>query len=263
MCLCGACHAAVLQAGLAAPPSFDDFLWASSIFWSRSMALPVTYTTATPDGIADADSAPSPQQQQQQQQQAGAGGSSGSSGSVPGSVLRVQVLEGLVPGLDIANHSREVRCSVLGGHGVQTATRWHRAPHTCCVPAAAQCAPLTPALTRLLTRACVLCVPRHAAQVLVGGGAGSSSGRGTRRRWRRPRAAAWRPRGEAHDQQGACRGDGCRGGTDARAGEPQQQNCARSGAVDAQARSSVTKRVAVCLCVCALHRPAAPAAARS
>jgi hypothetical protein len=64
-------------------PAYDDYLWATSIFWSRGLALPVTYTDATPGQQDDS--------------------SSSSSGAV-----RIKVLEGLVPGLDFANHSQQV-----------------------------------------------------------------------------------------------------------------------------------------------------------
>jgi hypothetical protein len=64
-------------------PTLDDFKWATSIFWSRGLGLPVPVM-------------------QQQQQQDGVPGSSGSS-------IRIETLEGLVPGLDFANHSQQVR----------------------------------------------------------------------------------------------------------------------------------------------------------
>jgi hypothetical protein len=74
---------ACCQAGVPTP-SLDDFLWATSIFWSRALALPVAYTQ--PGGSAT-----------------GGGDSSSSS-----SVVRIKVLEGLVPGVDLANHSSQV-----------------------------------------------------------------------------------------------------------------------------------------------------------
>lgn len=75
-------------------------MWATSIFWSRGLALPVTYTET-----AD-------QQQQQQHNGTSSGGGGG--------VLRIKVLEGLVPGLDLANHSSQVwlvacRCTINEG----------------------------------------------------------------------------------------------------------------------------------------------------
>lgn len=86
------------QVGITTAPTFDDFLWANSIFWSRGLALPVTYRDPT-------------QQQPQQEGDGSNGGSSGSndgSGGSSGGVLRLKVLEGLVPGLDVANHSQQV-----------------------------------------------------------------------------------------------------------------------------------------------------------
>jgi hypothetical protein len=71
-----------VQVGVYDEPSLDDFKWASSIFWSRGLGLPVPVL--------------------QQQQQDGATGSSSSS-------VRIETLEGLVPGLDFANHSQQVR----------------------------------------------------------------------------------------------------------------------------------------------------------
>lgn len=75
-------------------PSYDDYLWATSIFWSRGLSLPVTYT----------------EQQQGDSSSSGSGSDGVGSGGVGSSgVLRIKVLEGLVPGLDFANHSQQVR----------------------------------------------------------------------------------------------------------------------------------------------------------
>lgn len=80
-------------------PSYDDYLWATSIFWSRGLSLPVTYT----------------EQQQGDSSSSGSGsdgvgsGGVGSGGVGSSGVLRIKVLEGLVPGLDFANHSQQVR----------------------------------------------------------------------------------------------------------------------------------------------------------
>lgn len=86
------CASATTQAGIAGEPSFEDFLWATSIFWSRGLALPLTYTDTQPAATS--------------QQQEG-GGSSG--GTSSGGIVRIKVLEGLVPGLDFANHSEQVK----------------------------------------------------------------------------------------------------------------------------------------------------------
>lgn len=83
MCLC-------VQVGVSSEPSYDDYLWATSIFWSRGLALPVPYTEPV-----------------QQQGQDGV-----SSSSSDGGAVRIKVLEGLVPGLDFANHSQQVRQSL-------------------------------------------------------------------------------------------------------------------------------------------------------
>jgi hypothetical protein len=81
----------MLQVGVYEEPRLDNFKWASSIFWSRGLGLPV----------------PVMQQQQQQQQQQQLGASPGSSSS--SSSVHIETLEGLVPGLDFANHSQQVR----------------------------------------------------------------------------------------------------------------------------------------------------------
>ena len=62
-------------------PQFEDFAWAYSAFWSRGQSLPVPERAAAESG----------------------GGS--------GDVLRVVVMEGVVPGLDFANHSTQVRAA--------------------------------------------------------------------------------------------------------------------------------------------------------
>ncbi|KAF6263984.1 hypothetical protein COO60DRAFT_266676 [Scenedesmus sp. NREL 46B-D3] len=87
-----AVSAMLKQVGVSAEPTLDDFKWATSIFWSRGLGLPVPVAM---------------QQQQQQQQQDAAPGSSSSSSS---SSVRIETLEGLVPGLDFANHSQQPRC---------------------------------------------------------------------------------------------------------------------------------------------------------
>jgi hypothetical protein len=106
-----------VQVGVSSEPSYDDYLWATSIFWSRGLALPVTYT--------------------QQQQQ---GGVSSSSSSDAGAV-RIKVLEGLVPGLDFANHSQQV------GHFKKTVAKGGGSPN----PPGAQ--PQSPQEGRGLTKA--------------------------------------------------------------------------------------------------------------
>ncbi|WIA21903.1 hypothetical protein OEZ85_004272 [Tetradesmus obliquus] len=73
------------QVGVFDVPTLEDFKWATSIFWSRGLGLPV----------------PVMQQQQQQQQDVAPGSSSS---------VRIETLEGLVPGLDFANHSQQPRC---------------------------------------------------------------------------------------------------------------------------------------------------------
>ncbi len=68
------------------PLAFDDLLWAHCVFWSRGQALPVP----TQPGAASQLVA----QQQQQQRRHHAGAAQG-----------IVVHEGLVPGLDFANHA--------------------------------------------------------------------------------------------------------------------------------------------------------------
>lgn len=96
-------YVCMVQVGVAAEPTYEDYLWATSIFWSRGLALPITYTDT-------------PQQQQQQQEDGGLSSSSSSSGSSDSTgMVRVKVLEGLVPGLDFANHNSQVCLCVCGG----------------------------------------------------------------------------------------------------------------------------------------------------
>jgi hypothetical protein len=87
----------MLQVGVYEEPRLEDFKWASSIFWSRGLGLPVPVMQQQQQ-----------QQEQQQQQQQQLGASSGGSSSSSSSV-RIETLEGLVPGLDFANHSQQVR----------------------------------------------------------------------------------------------------------------------------------------------------------
>jgi hypothetical protein len=69
------------QVGVYEEPSLDDFKWATSVFWSRGLGVPV------------------PVMQQQQGREPGSSSSSS---------VRIETLEGLVPGLDFANHSQQV-----------------------------------------------------------------------------------------------------------------------------------------------------------
>lgn len=57
-------------------PTLDDFKWATSVFWSRGLGLPVA--SQGQDGI-----------------------------------VRIVMQEGLVPGLDFANHSQQVGDAIL------------------------------------------------------------------------------------------------------------------------------------------------------
>lgn len=66
-------------------------MWAHSVFWSRALALPVPVREPAADGARSR------------------GNGSNSSGSGV-ERLRIEVLEGLVPGLDFANHSQQARC---------------------------------------------------------------------------------------------------------------------------------------------------------
>jgi hypothetical protein len=82
-----ACRHLALGAGAEAPPTFDDFLWAYSIFWSRALAFPCPAAAAAAPGAAAA--APS----------------------------GVSMQEGIVPGLDFCNHAPQsaARWTVFGG----------------------------------------------------------------------------------------------------------------------------------------------------
>lgn len=67
---CCCCCCCCFQVG-GVTPNLNDFKWATSVFWSRGLGLPIP-------------------------EQRGDG------------VLRINMQEGLVPGLDFANHSQEV-----------------------------------------------------------------------------------------------------------------------------------------------------------
>ena len=71
-------------AGVAAPPTLEDFKWAYSTFWSRGMAVPWPV-------VADATGA-------------GAAGAAGARGAPPPAVA-VEVVECIIPGLDFCNHA--------------------------------------------------------------------------------------------------------------------------------------------------------------
>lgn len=66
-----------MQVGVFSEPTLDDFKWANSVFWSRGLGLPVPVEQQLPDGSAK---------------------------------VHIETLEGLVPGLDFANHSQQVGC---------------------------------------------------------------------------------------------------------------------------------------------------------
>ena len=77
-----ACRQLALSAGAEAAPTFDDFLWAYSIFWSRALTFPC----------------PTPS-------------------TAPGAPAAVVMQEGIVPGLDFCNHAPGSACgwTVFGG----------------------------------------------------------------------------------------------------------------------------------------------------
>jgi hypothetical protein len=68
--------------------TFEDFLWAYSVFWSRAQSLPVPVRGGGGGGE-------------------GGGSAEGGGGGTEGAV-RLEVVEGVVPGLDFANHSMQV-----------------------------------------------------------------------------------------------------------------------------------------------------------
>jgi hypothetical protein len=80
---------AVVQVGVQQAPSYEDWTWAVATFWSRAQSLPVP--SAGPPAATTTHGGPA----------AGAAGMGGHQGAL-------RVLEGIVPGLDFANHSMTV-----------------------------------------------------------------------------------------------------------------------------------------------------------
>jgi len=80
-------------------PTFEDFVWAYSAFWSRGQSLPVPVRPAA--GGAEEGAAG--------EEGSGEGGSSSE-------VVRLEVQEGVVPGLDFANHGTQVCVCVCVFH---------------------------------------------------------------------------------------------------------------------------------------------------
>ncbi len=84
-----------------AAPTFEDFLWAYSVFWSRGQSLPMVVPGEAPGNPEAAHGGTAA---------AADGGSGGGGGRV-----RVVVQEGVVPGLDFCNHRVQVgaRCGAV------------------------------------------------------------------------------------------------------------------------------------------------------
>ena len=82
-------------AGVAAPPTLEDFKWAYSTFWSRGMAVPWPIVAATE-----------------------AAGAAGTGAGAPPAVA-VEVVECILPGLDFCNHApgAAVRWTLWGAAG--------------------------------------------------------------------------------------------------------------------------------------------------
>lgn len=89
------------QVGVFKEPTFQDFLWAYSVFWSRGQSLPVPIreAAAAEEGEGGATTAA---------EGAGGGQRRQEGRGKEGVAVRVVVYEGIVPGLDFANHSTQV-----------------------------------------------------------------------------------------------------------------------------------------------------------
>jgi len=81
-------------AGVAAPPTLEDFKWAYSTFWSRGMAVPwPVVVPATASAVEGAGGA-------------GAGGAAAGAGAIPPPPsVAVEVVECILPRLDFCNHA--------------------------------------------------------------------------------------------------------------------------------------------------------------
>ena len=80
-------------AGVAAPPTLEDFKWAYSTFWSRGMAVPWPVVVTAPAGAGVG---------------AAAGGTVGGSAAAAAETapsVAVEVVECILPGLDFCNHA--------------------------------------------------------------------------------------------------------------------------------------------------------------
>jgi hypothetical protein len=109
------------RVGAAGEPSFEDFLWAYSVFWSRGQSLPVPVRDEPPAGGSSGGAGGSEGEEPEGEQLEGSGGGGGGGGGggtgtgkrqrASGGALRVEVWEGVVPGLDFANHSVQVGLS--------------------------------------------------------------------------------------------------------------------------------------------------------
>ncbi len=111
---------------MAQEPSFEDFLWASSVFWSRAQSLPTPVlvhealapAATTASGTADPSAAVAPASTGADADGAAVATGSASASNASGiaaagngagrSRVRIVVQEGLVPGIDFCNHSQQV-----------------------------------------------------------------------------------------------------------------------------------------------------------
>ncbi|GBF87660.1 hypothetical protein Rsub_00371 [Raphidocelis subcapitata] len=105
------------RVGSAGEPTFEDFLWAHSVFWSRGQSLPVPVRGAPAGGGSGGGADGLEQLEGEEEPAAGSSSSSSSSNGAnakrqqaAGGTLRVEVWEGVVPGLDFANHSVQPNC---------------------------------------------------------------------------------------------------------------------------------------------------------
>lgn len=80
-------------AGVATPPTLDDFKWAYSTFWSRGMAVPWPVIVGGGAGAPGAAGA------------AGAGTAADAAPAPPAASVAVEVVECILPGLDFCNHA--------------------------------------------------------------------------------------------------------------------------------------------------------------
>ena len=106
-------------AGVAAPPTLEDFKWAYSTFWSRGMAVPwPVVVPAAVEGVGGGAGAGT-----------GAAGAGATPPPPPPPSVAVEVVECILPGLDFCNHApgAAVRWTLWGAGNGKEAARGARA----------------------------------------------------------------------------------------------------------------------------------------